>query len=1077
MSGDHIVTIRIATIIFLILISTVLLQAADPTGSIAGTVVDPSGAAVPGAKVAVTAPATGFTRETVTATDGGYVFPLLPPGTYNLTVEAAGFRRFEQKGIDVRANVTSGVPVTLEVGTTAESVTVVANAELVDNRSGTLRQVVDQQRIVELPLDGRNAATLVLLAPGTAGLNAGNARGSGDAIQTATYPGAQSISSNGSRSDGINYNLDGGSNIDHYTNVNNPFPNPDALEEFSVQTNNYSAEHGRASGAVVNIVTRSGTNKFHGSIFEFFRNGALNARNFFAPKHDQLKRNQFGGSLGGPVVKDKLFFFGTYQGTVLRNISTGNTAIVLTPAQRRGDFSSLSRKLVDPLTKIPFLGNIIPAARINPATNKLLSLIPVSNSPDGFLVFDRPVRDHENQFMGRVDYNLSDHRIYGKYFFARYVRSPVSGAQDLLKAFRGTTWFNQNASVSDTYNIRPNLLNNFVFSYNRIVGTIVSAAPFNWKSIGVDIASSDPPELIVSVSGFFSINTGHPGEFNRHNFHLTDSVHWVGGIHELSFGGDFLRMNVDLTNTFRQSGNFRFRGTRYSGDPRSDFLLGSVERFIQGGGEYAARRGNLGSLFAQDNIRLSRRLNLNLGVRWDPFVPYYDELGRTECFIAGAQSTRFPKAPRGYLFAGDSDCPRGGSESRWAQFAPRLGFAYRLDERGKTALRGGIGVFYQPPFVEAFNNMVDSAPFSPQVFRFGVGFNDPYADFVEGELVHVVRNPFPADFAPKIPAAEVGFDKPIVGVSYEHKWRPAQVLGWNLTLEHQLGSDLLVRAGYVASKGTHLGYNTDINAPRVFPGAANVDAQKRRPFPEFSLLTMDTSGGNSEYHSLQLGLDKRFSRGFTVNANYTLGKSIDWVSYLTDLDGINVVNPFNARAYRGVSDFNIPQRLIVNYVWQLPSPREGLSRHLFGNWETSAIWNWQSGFPLNIDSGEDNSLTEIGNDQADLISTPRQTNGSRGDRIRKWFTTESFRTNKEGTFGTAGRNILKGPATFNVDFKAQKSFPFGENRKVEYRAEFFNFFNHPLLNNPGTTVTSSRFGRITGARDPRIIQMAVKIYF
>ncbi len=467
--------------------------AAEPTGTITGTVTDPSGAAIVGAKLTVTNAGTGLVRETSSAADGGYVFPLLPGGTYNVNVESTGFRRFEQRGITVKADSSSSVPVTLQIGSLTDTVTVEANAEMIETRSGALSQTINQQRIIELPLNGRNAAALVQLAPGTADLNAGNSRGSGDTQQGATYPGAQSITSNGARADGVNYQLDGGSNIDHYTNVNNPFPNPDALEEFSVQTNNYSAEQGRASGAVVNVVTKSGTNSLHGDVFEFLRNGAMNARNFFAPTADKLKRNQFGGSMGGPIKKDKLFFFGTYQGTWIRNISTGNTAFVLTPEQRSGNFSGLSRQLVDPTTKTPFPGNIIPANRINPITAKLMPLIPVSNSPDGFIVYDLHVPDHENQFMGRVDYNLAKQRLYGRYFYSKYIRDPVAGEQDLVQARGGTTWFNQSASVGHTYNFTPGLLNSFVLSYNRDVGTTVSSAPFTWPSIGMPIAVAPRP--------------------------------------------------------------------------------------------------------------------------------------------------------------------------------------------------------------------------------------------------------------------------------------------------------------------------------------------------------------------------------------------------------------------------------------------------------------------------------------------------------------------------------------------------------------------------------------------------------
>src|SRR5262249_45177645 len=583
------------------LLLTVVLFGADPTGSIGGSVLDPSGAAVPKVRILVTNTATSLNRETLTATDGGFVFPVLPVGPYTVAVEAPGFRRFEQRGIVVAANVNVTVPVILQVGETSDTVTVEAKAALVETRAGTLGQVVDQQKIVELPLNGRNAATLVLLAPGTADLGAGNSRGAGDVLHAADYPGAQAVSSNGARSEGVNFYLDGGSNLDPWTNVNNPFPNPDALEEFSVQTNNYSAEAGRAAGAVVNIVTKSGTNQLHGTLFEFLRNGAMNSRNFFAATSDKLKRNQFGGSIGGPIIKDRLFFFGTYQGTQTRNISTGNTTFVLTPAQRAGDFSSVSRQLIDPLTKQPFPGNQIPAARINPLTSKLLPLIPVSSSSDGYLVFDRPLNEHENQFMGRVDYNLSKQRIYTRYFYSKLPRDAVSGAQDLVRSAGGREFFSQSASFSHTYNASPTLINSLIFSFNYNDGKAISGAPFSMKSIGSDIAGPTPPEINIQIAGYFSINTGAPGDFKRENYHVADTLHWIRGSHDFAVGGDFLRMMVDLNNSYRQAGRFRFRGTGYSGDPRADFMIGAVERFIQGGGEYAARRGNLGSLFAQDN--------------------------------------------------------------------------------------------------------------------------------------------------------------------------------------------------------------------------------------------------------------------------------------------------------------------------------------------------------------------------------------------------------------------------------------------------------------------------------------------
>jgi Carboxypeptidase regulatory-like domain len=1054
----------------LVCLLPIALWAADPTGGIAGSVSDPSGAAIVGANISATNLNTGLVRNTTTAADGGYLFPLLPVGSYSVSVEAPGFERYEQRGIEVKTDQSSTVPVILKIGSPSQSVTVQANAEMVQTQSGALSQVVTRQNIVELPLNGRNAAALILLTPGTADTHVGNFSACSDTVQSTSYPGAQSISANGARTDMVNYNLDGGSNQDPYTNVNNPFPNPDALEEFSVQTNSYSAEYGRGSGAIVNVVTRSGTNSFHGSAFDFLRNGALNARNFFAPTPDQLKRNQFGGSLGGPILRNKLFFFGSYQGTQSRDVTQANSATVPTTAQLGGDFSSTSRQLLNPFTGTPYPNNQIPTDSFSPASAKILSLLPPP-SPTGVVYYSLPDNEHENQFLTRADYGLNKNRIYGRYFYSRYGTDPVIGSTNILTSTRGFDLFDQGVAASDTYTFTPRLLNSFIFSYNRNNGTVTSGAPFSLASLGIPIASTNPPELSVAVSGYFTINSGHPTMVNRNDYHVSDSVHWAVGSHELAFGGDYLKENVDLINTYRQNGVFTFSGTNYSGNALADFMLGYARKFVQGGGEYAARRAHLGSLFIQDNYRAKRDLVLNLGLRWDPFVPYSDELGRTECFLPAHQSQKFPNAPEGYLFAGDPSCPAGGFQSNWHLLAPRVGFAYNVGGRGKTTIRGGWGVFYQPPFVEAFNNMVDSPPWSPQYQFIGTPFMNPYQG---------TANPFPGQYAPFVPAHDVAFPIPLsLAVSYQPNWHPSEVMNWNLTLERQLANDVLLRVGYVASKGTHLAYNTDVNAPLPSPDATADNEQDRRPYQQFQQITQDSSNGNSIYNSLQVQVDKRFSHGITASANYTWSRSIDEVSYQTDLCGINVINPYNIRAYRGVSDFNVPQRFVLNYLWQLPSPKQGVSKAVLGGWETSAILNWQSGFPLNITSGGDYSysLPELGNDQAQVLSTPHYTQGSTSDKLAQWFTTGAFGTPQPNSFGNAGRNILIGPGTFNIDFAAHKVFTITERMNLQFRAEFFNVLNHPQFNNPDTSLADSTFGQITTARAPRIIQGALKLVF
>ncbi|MCC7339682.1 MAG: carboxypeptidase regulatory-like domain-containing protein [Bryobacterales bacterium] len=1055
--------------IMISLLAVTGLFAADSTGSIAGRISDPSGASVAGAKVIATAAATGLVRETTSGTDGGFVIPLLPPGGYSLSVQASGFSSYERTGITVLVNATASVPVALTLGAVSEHVTVEANGDLVDTTSGTLRQTIDETKIMQLPLPARNAARLILLTPGTADLSADNARGAGDTTLTFRYPGAQSVTSSGSRADGINYQLDGGSNRDPFLNVNNPFPNPDALQEFSVQTNNFSAQYGSATGAVVSIVTKSGTNDYHGSAFNYLRNGSMNARNFFASNHDMLKRNQFGGTLGGPIVRNKLFFFGSYQGTVLRNISGTSSAIVPTDAQRRGDFSSFTKAILDPVSGSPFAGNQIPLSRFHPVSAELLPMVPSTTASDARIYYQKPANQGEQQVLGRVDYQTDRSKIYGRYFYSRYMIDPVMGTNtDLLKATIGYRYLNQGFAANHSYTFSPTILNSFQVAYNRNDTYLLSGAPFTLSDLGVNVAApKDVKEIRMSVAGYFGFNTSRPAPVERRSTQFSDTLYFQRDRHQISIGGEMMRMRAYNGNPYRTVGFFTFRskGSLGTTNALADFMLGSLDQFVQGGGEFGTRAYWSRSLFVQDNYRLLPNLTLNLGLRWDPYTPPTEIDNKTSCWAPGEQSKRYPNAPLGYIYGGDAGCPDGGSTSHWGQIAPRFGFAYNVGGAGRTTVRGGIGLSYQPPFLEAFNQMNATAPYSPQINLVRsqhktMNFGDPYGSTG-------TPNPFPAGFGPKIPGADATFTLPVVAVSYSHDWRPSQVWTWNLTVERQLARDLMARVGYAGSKGAHLSFNTDMN-----PGI-NGD----RLNPDFDMVTQDNSGATSNYNALQMALEKRFSKGFSLGANYTWAKSMDWVSTLTDLDTLQTINPFNYRAYTAVSDFDIPHRFTLNYVWQLPSPASRKLNLLLGGWQTTGIWIWQSGFPLTITSDQDNSGSLTGNDTADLVSKPALTNGSLGNRIDQWFTTSAFVYNAPGTFGAAGRNILRGPGSFNIDFSAMKYFNLTEHLKLQYRLDMLNALNHTHFDNPDTSLASDEFGRITGAHDPRVLQMALRLEF
>ena len=551
----------------LILSLSLPIFAAGPTGSIVGTVLDLTGAAIPQAQVTVTATATGFTREATTASDGGYVVPLLPVGEYRVTVEATGFGHFEQKHVEVRAEISTPVYAKLQVGGHAETVTVTGEASQVDTRSGTLRETIEERTIEDLPLDGRNAAELVLLSAGTSDLTNGGTGAAGpggsgagtygDLDQPVTYPGAMYISSNGAQGQGVSYLLDGASNNDPYSNINSPFPNPDALEEFAVQTSNYSAEYGRGVGAVVSIVTNAGTNTWHGNAFEYVRNGDFNAARYaFGVKisPDQLKRNQFGGSLGGPIFKGKLFFFGNYQGTIEHNVANGLTAHTMSIPEQSGDFSA-DPTIIDPLTGSPFKDNQIPIGRLDPATKNLLKYLPSSNT--GVISFTQPgIVDDEHQFFGRVDYNTERNRLYGRDFFTHYTQDPYISKTNLFQANPGEDFNYQTIAVVDTFDIKPTLLNTLLIAYSMNSGKTATGAPFGpgADGLGVNITAPALPELYISVGGVFNIQTGHFRNIRRGSYQIADSLHWAKSKHEIAFGGDFLRQNLNEQNNYTSSG-------------------------------------------------------------------------------------------------------------------------------------------------------------------------------------------------------------------------------------------------------------------------------------------------------------------------------------------------------------------------------------------------------------------------------------------------------------------------------------------------------------------------------------------
>jgi hypothetical protein len=644
--------------------------------TINGTVTDPSGAVVAGANITVKEVDTSLGRTTVSNQDGLYVISGLRPTGYTLNVEGRGFRQFAQSGIVLEANDTVTINVKLDVGTTTETINVNANAVQVDTSTSTIRQVVDSARMVELPLNGRNPAQLTALVAGAVNAITDNA----DQGTTKTFPAAVTVSVNGGRQNNIAFNIDGVSAEDIFSNVNQPLPMPDALQEFSFQTNNFSAEYGQNSSGVVNVVTKSGTNSFHGDAFEFVRNAVFNARNFFEAKRDQLKRNQFGGTFGGPIVRDKLFFFGGYQGTRIRNTQGGRSAYVPTASDLAGNFSSyldasdpgnpLHRivALKDPTTGQPFSGNQIPLNRLDPAALAMLKYLPASSASNGLVFYSTPVIQNFNEFIVRVDYSLTANDRLNYRFNKSYFSSPgILADNNLLTYADYTPDTSYNTALQETHVISPTMLNDFRFEVAREI--TARHPPTNTPNVadfGVKNIYQTPNKAIESfgVSGFFTFGAFADSVFARTMFNWYDTVRWTIGRHTLSLGGSYQRARFNQNNHLFQNGTFSFTGD-ITGLAIADFLTGNLRTFTQGWGSFQADRNILFSTFIQDTFKASARLTLNAGIRWEPSFPWHDLYNQAEAFspalyAQGVKSQVYTNAYPGELFSGDPGFPVDG---------------------------------------------------------------------------------------------------------------------------------------------------------------------------------------------------------------------------------------------------------------------------------------------------------------------------------------------------------------------------------------------------------------------------------
>ena len=1070
-----------------VLLVLVASPALAQTGQINGVLTDNTGSVVPGASVKAVETATGLSRDTVSGVDGRYTFTSLRPTTYDITAELSGFRTTQRKGVILQANENLTVSFSLELGNLEETLTVTGQSPTVDVTSSALSEVVDQKRIVELPLNGRDAAKLSTLV-------AGMVLTAVDQESGKTIPGALRLSTNGTEARQVSFRLDGTSHTDPYFQQNQPFPFPDALQEFSIQTSNYSAAQGNSAGAVVNAVTRSGTNEIHGGAFGYLRDRTFNARNFFSPEKDFLKRQQYGGFAGGPIQRNKTFFFIGWQGTDLQNVGTTKTATVPTAEQRAGNFGSAVVR--DPLTGLPFPNNQIPVSRFDPSSVALLKFIPVPGA-DGRILIPRRIGQQDNQVVTKVDRTLGQKdQLTARYFFDNFHNDPTYTEGNLLSYSNPTLAAGtrmQNIVGGWTRTLTPTLLNETRVGYNHTFSRRFPPPGVpSMQELGVrlPIYPSLPSISEINANNFFNIGDNLEASFYRPGIELADRMTWAKGRHNLLFGGEMQRYNVEIRNQFRRAGHFQFAGntTSGTGNTLADFLLGQLSQFDQGTGEYKDYVVTYGSGFVQDDFRVTNRFTLNLGARLESTPPWHEKEGRIERFTLSdyqnnVHSTMFPQAPRGETFRGDAGVPEDGTDPSVFNFGPRVGFAWDITGDGKTSLRGGGGAFYdQHRDGESGNGAVNAAPFNLRlsVTRPTGPFSDPYRG----------RSDFDLITDETIGTQQAIFPKPVLIETLDEEYRTPVTYNYNLTFEREVMQGVMARAAYVGSRSRNGRFVVSLNpAIATIPGATtgNTDARRQFAADGIGVVNLQVQDRRSNYNGMQLTLSKRYSHGFQISSNYTLSKVEGDFAGERQLTGGEIIPYFmfqDPALMWGPLDQDHRHRFTTSWVMDLPGQNlSGALRWVLGGWQWSGVMQYQTGRPFTVTSGADNSLDGIGNDRAKLTGADVNAVPTTPCANCVWyFNPAAFATNDLGTFGNVGKGAYYGPSLHAWDMAVSKNFRFNSSSYVQMRVEFFNIFNQVNFDIPNTAVNNpATLGRITrtdpGSGDPRILQFGLKFVF
>ena len=1077
-------------------------------GSISGEVTDASGAAIPDSIVTATSAGTGLKQTWKTQDNGRYVFASLPEGTYNIRVEKEGFRPSEQSGVVLDAASRRTIDFHLEVGGIAESVSVSAAVEQVQTSSGDVSHVISSRQLSQIALNGGNYSQLLRMIPGAVASTL-------DPFGLALSTTGQRI--NGIRSDSILFSLDGAENMDNGGNSNAAInPSADSIAEVQIQTSSYSAEFGGRAGALVNVITKSGTKQFHGTLFEFVRNDRFDSRTFFAQKVDPLRFNDFGYTLGGPVFipkkwnteRDKLFFFVSQE---WKYSHTGATRVNVVPtaAERAGNFqNSTLAAPIDPLNGVPFPNRIVPSDRWSNNGPRLLQPIPLPNfgGPGGNFVVTPVSQTDPRELLFRFDYVLSP-KTQINYRWAH-------DEWNILDAFQGSSLGivpggrprPAYVTVLDiSHIVSPSSLNHFSFSFSH---DIIVGDPHNGvlkrSTLGYTAPEIYPANRFgvvpdLAMSGFAGYNAGDRIKKNNSIFQWRDDFSKVVGSHSLKMGTQITRSRTDENIRFSDEGAVTFATSARNTTQNviADVLLGNFQNYTESiaDADYWGRFNEV-DVYFQDSWKISRRLTMEFGVRYNYIPPFYNALGNTSTFLPSRfdpskapqispadgsitpntgdpyngialYGSGFPEKAKGRVPAASDPSlqrlfvglDRGAYQTNHHDIGPRYGFAYDPFGHGKTSVRGGFAIFYDRIPTNALINPSGNPPFNVNATIFDGNIDNPGGG---------TARTFPAalNFLPQhLPTSSV--------------------ISYNFGVQHEFARNFILDVSYVGNLGRHLARTVDINqllvGTRLNPPNSNINVNALRPFPGYASINMLDHGDNSNYNSLQTSVSRRMQNGLSLTANYTFSKTLDTTSGTPQYSR-------NAQLDYGLSAVHRAHLLNVNYIYELPFFRKGGNaalRQVLGGWEFAGVTTFQSGAPNTITVLSDVGRIGASSSRATVVGDPNLPGDQR--TLARWFDTAAFLPPAlmvQGQFGTEGRNILIGPGFSQWDLSALKNFSLSEKIRLQFRAESFNLPNHPSFTSIDTTARfdaagkpTSTYGAVTGSGPSRVLEFGLKLLF